>query len=90
MGETHPITAACLRALGHERAITQERALALAQAPQWLTREQAAFCADASLRTIDRWRGSGILTARRASGTDGRRVLVSRDDLRSVLSVLER
>lgn len=56
--------------------------------PQWLTRKQAAKIAGVTARTIDRWRADGKLsTYRRANGTAYKPILVSRDDLRALLTV---
>jgi hypothetical protein len=60
----------------------------LAVAPEWLTREQAARIANVTPRTIDRWRGDGLLTTYRTeSGRAHRPVLVKRDDVAKALEV---
>lgn len=59
---------------------------ALAAAPEYLTRRQAAHIAGTTERTIDRWRKDGILrTYEHRGSARGHLVMVSRDELRAHL-----
>lgn len=59
---------------------------ALAAAPEYLTRRQAAHIAGTTERTIDRWREDGILRTYEHRGSSrGHLVMVSRDELRQRL-----
>jgi hypothetical protein len=71
------------------RRVTQCAPEIIGVAPEWLTRRQAATIAGVTRRTIDRWRDEGRLTtARTDEGAARIPVLIRRDDLLRMLTIM--